>query len=692
MSGLKSDSDPTGSGEKIYEEFEHYVIPSSLKDRIWDIEDFRNFHESTIKDKEAIVKWWEGWADKLSWFKKWEKVLDDSNPPFYKWFVGAETNLSYLCLDWQIEQGRKNKVALIWEGEPFNEVINRPKEIKKFTFYDLFRRSNRIAYALREKLNVKKGEIITFYLPMIPELPLYMLATQRIGAAHSIVYSGFSAVALADRAITAGSRVIVTADGFYRRGNIIKIKEIVDEAVDICEERGHKIEKVIVVKRTDRNDIPWNEKIDIWHHDFIRYISENVKVVPLKCGSEDFSYILFTSGTTGPPKGAQHSIGGYAVGLYTTLKLIFDIKDEDIYWCAADIGWVTGHSYIVYGPLMTGATTIMYEGAPDYPAPDRWWNLIHRYGVTVFYTTPTAVRMLMKYPLDHIKKYDLSTLRIVHSVGEPINPEAFRWYYTNICREDCVASSTWWMTETGQILTGHFPGMEKIIPLKPGTNGFPLPGVKMEVVDEDGNPCSPGIRGYLVVITPWPGMFMTLYKDPERYVENYWSKFPGKNYYYTGDYAVTDKDGYFWVLGRADDVLKIAGHRIGTAEIESALIKHSSVSEAACIGKPHDVKGEIAHIFTVLKQGYIQSPELENELMTHLRKTIGPVVSSDASILFVDMVPKTRSGKIMRRLLKSVVTESELGDITTLEDEKAIEEANKAYEYLRKVYEKKQKT
>ena len=689
---MSGDLDPTGRGEKIYEEFEHYVIPPSLNDRIWDIEDFKNFHENTTKDKEAIVKWWEGWADKLSWFKKWERVLDDSNPPFYKWFVGAETNLSYLCLDWQIEQGRKNKVALIWEGEPFNEVINWPREIKKFTFYDLFRRSNRIAYALREKLNVKKGEILTFYLPMIPELPLYMLATQRICAKHSIVYSGFSAFALADRAITTGSKVIVTVDGFYRRGKIVKLKEIVDEAINICEERGHKIEKVIVVKRTDRNVIPWNKKTDVWHHEFIRYISENVKVEPLKCGSEDFSYILFTSGTTGLPKGTQHSIGGYAVGLYTTLKLIFDIKDEDIYWCAADIGWVTGHSYIVYGPLMSGATTIVYEGSPDYPAPDRWWNIIHRYGVTVFYTTPTAVRMLMKYPLDHVKKYDLSTLRIVHSVGEPINPEAFRWYYTNICREDCVASSTWWMTETGQILTGHFPGMEKIIPLKPGTNGFPLPGVKMEVVDEDGNLCSPGVRGYLVVTTPWPGMFMTLYKDPERYVENYWSKFPGKSYFYTGDYAVKDKDGYFWVLGRADDVLKIAGHRIGTAEIESAMITHSSVSEAAVIGKPHEIKGEIAHIFTVLKQGYIQSPELENELTKHLRKTIGPVVSSDAIILFVDMVPKTRSGKIMRRLLKSVVTESELGDITTLEDEKAIEEANKAYEYLRKVYEKAQKS
>ncbi|RLF61500.1 MAG: acetate--CoA ligase [Thermoplasmata archaeon] len=679
-------------GEKIYEEFEHYIVPPSWKDKAWDIEEFRKFHESKTKNKEAIEKWWEEWANKLKWFKKWEKVLDDSNPPFYRWFVGAETNLSYLCLDWQIEQGRKNKIALIWEGEPFDEVTRRPKEIKKYTFYDLYRRTNRIAYALKEKLGVKEGEILTFYLPMIPELPLYMLAVQRIGGAHSIVYSGFSAHALAERAMAAGSRIIVTADGLYRRGKIIALKEIVDEAVDICKENGHEIEKVIVVKRTDRSAIPWNKKRDIWHHEFIRYISENVKVDPVPRGSEDFSYILYTSGTTGKPKGAQHSIGGYAVGLYATMKMIFDITDEDIYWCAADIGWVTGHSYIVYGPLMTGATTLMYEGAPDYPGPDRWWNIIHRYGVTIFYTSPTAIRMLMKFPLDYVKKYDLSTIRIMHSVGEPINPEAWKWYYTHILNEDGVASSTWWMTETGHILTGHFPGLGKIFPLKPGTNGFPLPGVKMEVLDEEGNPCPPGERGYLVVTTPWPGMFMTLYQDPERYLEVYFSKYKDKGwYYYTGDFAVKDKDGYIWVLGRADDVLKVAGHRIGTAEVESAMIKHPAVAEAACIGKPHEIKGEIPYIFTVLKQGFIPSPDLEKELKMHLRKTIGPVVASDATILFVDMVPKTRSGKIMRRLLKAVVTGSKLGDTTTLEDKKAIEEAEKAYEHLRKAYENAEK-
>ena len=677
--------------EKIYEEFEQYIIPPSWKDKVWDLKEYQKFYESTVKNKESIEKWWEEWANKLSWFKKWDKVLDDSNPPFYRWFVGAETNLAYLCLDWQIEQGRKNKVALIWEGEPYDEMTKRPKDFRKFTYGDLYRRTNRIAYALKEKLGVKKGEILTFYMPMIPELPLYMLAVQRLGVAHSIVYSGFSALALAERIIAAGSRIVITADALYRRGKIKPLKEIVDEAIEICEKRGHKVQQVIVVKRTDRPLIPWNKKRDIWHHDFIKNVSLNVVVKPERLGSEDMSYILYTSGTTGKPKGAQHSIAGYAVGLYATMKLIFDIKEDDIYWCVADIGWVTGHSYIVYGPLMTGTTTVMYEGAPDAPHPDRWWDVIEREGVTVFYTTPTSIRMLMKFPLDYVKKHDMSTLRIIHSVGEPINPEAFRWYFENIGKNNVVASSTWWMTETGQMLTGHFPGLGKIFPLKPGTNGFPLPGIKMEVVDEDGNPCPPGKRGYLIITTPWPAMFMTLYQAPQRYIDVYWSKFSKDDQwrFYTGDFAVKDQDGYLWVLGRADDILKIAGHRVGTAEIESAMIKHPAVAEAACVGKPHELKGETAYIFTVLKEGFIPSPELEKEIKLHLRKTIGPIVASDVTILFVDMVPKTRSGKIMRRLLKAVITGQKLGDVTTLEDETAIKEAEKAYEYLRAAMEKK---
>jgi acetyl-CoA synthetase len=682
-------------GEKIYEEFDQHIIPPFWMDREWKIEDYQKFSQSILKDEKAVEHWWGEWAEKLFWFKTWDKVLDASNPPFYRWFVGAETNLASLCLDWQIEQGRKNKIALIWEGEPFDDALRAPRDIRKFTFYDLYRESNRIAYALKEELGVKRDEILTFYLPMIPELPLYMLAVQRIGAKHSIVYSGFSALALAERAIAAGSRIIVTSDGLYRRGKIVELKEIVDEAIEICEERGHKIKKVIVVRRTDRAAVPWNKNLDVWHHDFVRHISENVQVAVAKLGSEDFSYILYTSGTTGAPKGVQHSVGGYAVGLYATMKLIFDLKDDDVYWCSADIGWVTGHSYIVYGPLMTGATSIMYEGAPDYPAPDRWWDIIERYGTTIFYTSPTAIRMLMKFPLDLVKKHDMSTLRIFHSVGEPINPEAFRWYYTNVGKGDIVASSTWWMTETGQMLTGHFPGLGKLFPLKPGTNGYPFPGTRMEVLDEDGQPCKSGDRGYLALGLPWPGMLMTLYKDPERYVEVYWSKFSDKKankwYFYTGDFAVKDGDGYIWVLGRADDILKIAGHRVGTAEVESAMILHPAVAEAACIGRPNEVKGEVPFIFTVLKQGYIASAELETDLKMHLRKTIGPMVASDASILFVDMVPKTRSGKIMRRLLKAVATGAKLGDVTTLEDKTAIQEAEKAYDYLKQVIEKAEK-
>ncbi len=670
--------------EKIYEEFETYIVPPSWEDKVWEIEEYKRWAKDIIKDKESLERWWEKWANELFWFKKWDTVLDDSNPPFYRWFVGAETNLAYLCTDWQIEQGRKNKVAIIWEGEPWDSETNQPKEVRKITYYDLYKESNRIAYALKEKLGVKKGEILTFYLPMIPELPLYMLAVQRLGAGHSVVFSGFSAEALATRIIHADARIVVTADSVYRRGKIINLKPVVDEALKICEERGYKVERVIVVRRVG-NKTPWVEGRDVWHHDLMSDVPANAFVEVEKGGSEDASFILYTSGTTGAPKGAQHSIGGYAVGLYATMKMIFDIKDDDIYWCTADIGWITGHSYIVYGPLMCGATSIMYEGAPDHPRPDRWWDMIERHGVTIFYTAPTAIRMLMRFPEEYIKKHDFSTIRIAHSVGEPINPEAWRWYYKNVGHEDSAVSSTWWMTETGQILTGHFPGLNKIFPLKPGTNGFPLPGIEMEVVDEDGKSCSPGVRGYLVITTPWPGMFMTLFKDPNRYLEVYWDKFShdGRWIYYTGDYAVVDQDGMVWVLGRADDVIKVAGHRIGTAEVESAMVAHKTVAEAACIGKSDPIKGEIPVVFTVLKQGYEASRELADELKMHLRKTIGPVVASDVVITFVNMVPKTRSGKIMRRTLKAVLEGRPLGDITTLEDTASIEEVKKAYEMIK---------
>ncbi|MEM0312952.1 MAG: acetate--CoA ligase [Candidatus Bathyarchaeia archaeon] len=676
------------SVEAYREFFEGDIIPPSWKDKVWDKEEFKKFHTSTLVSKEAMEQWWAKWANELFWLKKWSKVLDDSKPPFYRWFVGGETNLAYLATDWQVEKGRKNKLALIWEGEPWDETLQQPKEVRKFTYYDLFRASNIISYALKEKLGVRKGEILTFYLPMIPELPFYMLAVQRLGAEHSVVFSGFSAESLASRVIDSGSRIIVTADGFYRRGKIVNLKSIVDEAVKICEKEGLKIEKVIVVRRAG-NEIAWNPDRDMWHHELTANVSANAYIPVEKQNESDASFILYTSGTTGTPKAVQHSVGGYAVGLYATMKMLFDAKEDDIFWCTADVGWITGHSYVVYGPLITGLTTVIYEGSPDYPEPDRWWSIIERYGVTVFYTAPTAIRMLMRFPEEYVKKHDLSTLRIVHTVGEPINPEAFLWYFKNLGREDIVASSAWWMTETGHIITGHFPGLGKIFPLKPGTNGYSIPGVRVDVVDDDGNPCPPGVRGYFVITSPWPGMLETLYKNPQRYIDAYWSRFKGKMYFYTGDFAVKDQDGYIWVLGRADDVIKVAGHRIGTAEVESALARHPAVAEAACIGKADPVKGQVPVIFTVLKKGFSPSPEFENELKKYLRATIGPIVASDAIIAFVEAVPKTRSGKIMRRLLRAVVEGATMGDVTTLEDGVAIEEAKKAYETIKSALESK---
>jgi acetyl-CoA synthetase len=672
----------------LYKEFEIHIIPPSWKDKAQSPEDFKNWYTTTVRDKKAVETWWEKWANEIFWFKKWNTVLDDSNPPFYRWFVGGETNLAYLATDWQIELGRKDKTALIWEGEPWDEASQKPKEVRKFTYGDLHRESNIISYALREKLGVKKGEILTFYVPMIPELPLYMLAVQRLGARHSIVYSGFSADALATRAMDSGSRIIVAADGLFRRGKTVRLKSIVDDAVKICAKNGHKIEKVIVIKRAGQ-ETAWDKEIDVWHHDLIADVPKNASVPVEKCGSEDFSYILYTSGTTAAPKGAQLSVGGYAVGLRATMQMIFDVRPDDVYWCTADIGWVTGHSYIVYGPFLMGLTSLMYEGAPDFPRPDRWWNMIARHGVTLFYTAPTAIRMLMKFPEELVRKYDLSKVRIAHSVGEPINPEAFRWYYKNLGREDIVASSTWWMTETGHMLTGHYPGLGKIFPLKPGTNGYPLPGVTIEVLSDDGDPCPANTRGYLAITSPWPGMLMTLFKNPERYIDTYYSRFKGRNYFYTGDFAVRDQEGYLWVLGRADDVLKVAGHRIGTAEIESAMIRHPAIAESACIGKDDPIKGQTPFIFAVLRQGYAPTQKLADEVKAHLRSTIGPLVASDSTIAFVDSVPKTRSGKIMRRLLKAIVSGAKLGDVTTLEDGVAVQEAQKAYDDVKTALERK---
>jgi len=655
-------------GERIMNK--HWQHKYILIDAYW------KYHKQSV---ENLEEFWAFVARELEWFRPWDKVLDASNPPFYKWFVGGRLNLSYLAVDRHVKSWRKNKVAIIWEGEPVDENGN-PTEVRRLTYYDLYREVNRVAYMLKMNFGIKRGDRITLYLPMIPELPIAMLAAWRIGAITSVVFSGFSADALAERINDAKSRIVITADGFWRRGKVVRLKEVVDAAL----EKTTGVENVIVFPRLGLKDVSMAEGRDYWWNKIMQGIPANTYIEPEPVESEHPSFILYTSGTTGKPKGIVHDTGGWAVHVYATMKWVFDLRDDDVYWCTADIGWVTGHSYVVLGPLLMGATEIMYEGAPDYPQPDRWWSIIERYGVTIFYTSPTAIRMFMRYGETWPRKHDLSTLRIIHSVGEPINPEAWRWAYQILGGEKVAFGSTWWMTETGGIVVSHAPGLY-LVPMKPGTNGPPLPGFEVDVVDENGNPVPPGVKGYLVIKKPWPGMLHGIWGDPERYIKTYWSRFP--DMFYAGDYAIKDEDGYIWVLGRADEVLKVAGHRLGTYELESALVAHPTVAEAAVIGVPDPIKGEVPIAFVVLKHGVVPNDELRKELKEHVRKTIGPI-AEPAQIFFVTKLPKTRSGKIMRRLLKAVATGAPLGDVTTLEDETSVEEAKKAYEELRAEIEK----
>lgn len=637
-------------------------------DRIFPGKKLKEEWEKSIKNPQEF------WAEKakaIDWFKTWDKVLDDSNPPFYKWFPGGKLNISYNALDRHLKTPTKNQLAYIWEGEN--------SEVKTYTYYQLYREVNKLAKIFKD-FGLKKGDRVAVYLPMIPELPITLLATARVGGVHTVVFSGFSAEALADRVNDCGAKIVVTADGAYRRGKTVALKDTTDRAL----QNTPTVQKVIVVRRTGQN-VPMKEGRDHWYDEAMAKVEPNAYVEPEPMESTEPLFILYTSGTTGKPKGVQHGIGGYLVWGYWTLKWGFDPNEQDIWWCTADVGWITGHTYNVYAPLALGITSLIFEGTPDYPAQDRWWDIVERHGVTILYTTPTAIRMFMKFGEQWITKHDLSTLRLLGTVGEPINPEAWKWYYRVIGKEKLPIVDTWWQTETGGFMIAPLPGIE-LVPLKPGSATNPLPGILAEVYDEKGQPTPTGVKGFLVIKTPWPGMLETLWKDPERFKQTYFGRWP--NIYYTGDYAVRDPDGYFWLLGRADEVLKVAGHRIGTVELESALVSHPAVSEAAVMGKEDPLKGEVPVAFVVLRSGFSPSEELRTELIKHIRNTIGPIATPDA-IVIVNKLPKTRSGKIMRRLLKAVLVGASLGDVSTLEDEASMEDIKATYEELRKQLEKK---
>ena len=604
------------------------------------------YKKAVKKGLQDLEGFWEEAAGELDWFSKWDKVLDRSEAPFYKWFTGAQTNIAHNALDRHVASYRKNKVAIIFESEA--------GERKRMTYYDLYRYTNMFTNALMA-LGVEKGDRVTIYLPNIPHTAIAMLACAKIGAIHSVVYAGFSAMALRDRVNDAEAKIIITVDGFHRNGKVIKLKEVVDEAMVDCP----TVETVVVIKWADI-PVDMTDGRYAWYEDLVEGESTEFDTNPMD--AEDPLFVLYTSGTTGKPKGIVHVHGGYQVGINRTLKWIFDLKETDIFWCTADPGWITGHSYIVYGPLIAGCTTVIYEGHPLYPTPDRMWQIVEKYGVNILYTAPTTIRMLMRFGAHHPQKHNLSTLRLLGSVGEPINPEAWLWYYENVGNEVCPIMDTWWQTETGMVMITPVPSSV----LKPGSAFKPFPGIQADVVDAKGKPVAPDKGGFLVIKEPWPAMARTLYKDPEKYKEIYWSKVQGV--YFTGDMATKDEDGYFWLQGRSDDVLNIAGHRIGTAEIESTLVSHKWVAEAAAIGVPDKVRGEVAKIFVTLKKGVDEDEDLlVNELKNHVRKKMGPLVII-RGISFRDKLPKTRSGKIMRRLLKAEELGLKRGDVSTLED------------------------
>lgn len=594
--------------------------------------------------------YWDARARELiDWFEPYETVLDASEAPFFKWFVGGKTNIAYNALDRHLKTWRKNKLALIWEGED--------GERRTYSYYQLWQEVNKFANVLKS-MGVEKGDTVTIYMGRVPELMMAMLAVTKIGAVHSVVYGGFSEQALASRIEDAQSKLLITCDGAWLRGKTVNLKDIADEAV----KRSPVVQTVIVYQCT-KQDVPMVQGRDYWWHDLMVLPIASPICASEPMDAEDPLFILYTSGTTGRPKGVLHTCGGYQVYTATTLHYVFDLKDDDIWWCAADPGWITGHSYIVYAPLLLGATGFMYEGAPDYPYPNRYWKLVEDYGITILYTAPTAIRGLMRFGDAWADRHDLSSLRLLGSVGEPINPEAWRWYHRVIGKENCPIMDTWWQTETGGFMITPTP----VVPLKPGSATWPFSGIDADVVREDGTSCQPNEDGYLVIKQPWPGMARTVWGDPDRYIEQYWSEFAEQGWYFTGDSARRDADGYFWIIGRMDDVIKVSGYRLGTAEIESALVSHPDVAEAACIGIPHELRGNVIHAFCILNSGVNGSSDLADTLKLHVRHEVGPI-AVPAELNFVDSLPKTRSGKIMRRLLKAQVQGLPIGDVSTLAD------------------------
>ena len=606
-------------------------------------ERLEQIRRDAARDPQAF---WAGIAAELHWFEPWQSVLDWS-PPFAKWFVGGTTNLCYNCLDRHLGTWRRNKAAIIWEGEPGDSRV--------LTYADLQREVTRFANVLRG-LGVQAGDRVGLYLPMIPELAIAMLACARIGATHSVVFGGFSAEALRDRLNDAQAKVVVTADGGYRRGAIVPLKASVDEALH----QAPSVERVVVVSRTGQT-VPMLEGRDLWWNELMDEASDVGECAPLD--AEHPLFILYTSGTTGQPKGVVHTTGGYMVHTYITSKWVFDLKDEDTFFCTADVGWVTGHSYVLYGPLANGATTVMYEGAPNWPQPDRLWQIIDKYGVSILYTAPTAIRSFMKWGSEWPRKHRLDRLRLLGSVGEPINPEAWMWYRREIGKDRCPIVDTWWQTETGGIMITPLPG---VTPTTPGSATRPFPGIDVDIMTRDGQPVGPNQGGFLVIRRPWPGMLRTIYGDPDRYVQSYWSQIDGV--YFTGDGARRDEDGYYWIMGRIDDVVNVSGHRLGTMEVESALVSHPAVAEAAVVGRPDDLKGQAIAAFVSLEAGHTWSKELEKELRDHVAREIGAFARPD-DLRHAEALPKTRSGKIMRRLLRDIASGKEtVGDTTTLED------------------------